>query len=67
MWTDGSAYGYNNWEDGEPSDEDGSEGENCVEMYSANGKWNDIRCENKNAFICRFYKGITLCLLVSEL
>ena len=57
VWSDGRPYGYMNWEEGEPSDEDGSLGEDCVEMYSTNGKWNDIPCGNINAYICKYYKG----------
>ena len=51
-WMDDSPYEYTNWNPGEPSDPDGSEGENCVEMYG-DGKWNDVPCDTPNGFICK--------------
>ena len=56
QWTDGSPYEYFNWNDGEPSDEDGSENENCVELYTFNGKWNDIICGASNGYVCKVLK-----------
>ena len=42
---------------GEPSDEDGSEGENCVEVYTSNGKWNDVSCGAQNGYVCMVRRG----------
>jgi len=50
-WMDGSSSGYFNWEVGEPNDI--NNGEDCVEMYVSNGKWNDKNCETRNGYICR--------------
>ena len=42
-WTDESALDFENWEAGEPNSIDG-DGEDCVQMYDYNGKWNDASC-----------------------
>ena len=59
-WTDGTPTEYVNWSEGEPSDPDGSEGENCVEMYMFNGKWNDVWCSAQNGYICKTQRGTYL-------
>ena len=46
------ATGYTNWADNEPSDPDGSQGEDCVEMYTWDGQWNDFNCDTTNGFVC---------------
>ena len=52
FWTDGSAVGYTNWENGEPS---GADGELCTEMIHYNGKWNDQICAQKDmrGYVCK--------------
>nr|XP_045606294.1 macrophage mannose receptor 1-like isoform X2 [Procambarus clarkii] len=49
-WMDGTPGAYFNWADGEPSSYYYEE--NCIEMYSDTGKWNDIDCALRFAFIC---------------
>ncbi|XP_065683392.1 uncharacterized protein LOC100215503 isoform X1 [Hydra vulgaris] len=41
---------YTNWAQQEPSDVSGTE--NCVEMSSANGQWNDNLCSSRLGFLC---------------
>ena len=35
---------------GEPNN---GEGENCVEVYTNDGKWNDINCNSELAVACK--------------
>ena len=44
-WSDGSALDFENWESGEPNSVSG-DGEDCVQMYNWDGKWNDAHCTN---------------------
>jgi len=53
MWTDLSSVGYYNWEVGEPNDHNRTNNEDCTELYIWSGKWNDIRCDKLNGYICR--------------
>ncbi|KAG0695880.1 Macrophage mannose receptor 1 [Chionoecetes opilio] len=48
LWSDGSDRTITNWENGEPSGN-----ENCVELYTQNGKWNDLSCSDLKAFSCK--------------
>eukprot|EP00961_Rhodomonas_salina_P277835 3754178-Rhodomonas_salina.2 len=48
-WKDSSIDSYTNWNDGEPNDANNKE--DCVEM-SSNGKWNDLKCWGKRAYVC---------------
>ncbi|XP_042223021.1 macrophage mannose receptor 1-like [Homarus americanus] len=48
-WLDGTPVAYYNWEDGEPN---GYYTEDCVNMYLEDGKWNDMNCEERMAFVC---------------
>ena len=41
---------YSNWADGEHN---GGKRENCVEMHSTSGKWNDVACSSYRAHICQ--------------
>ena len=64
IWTDNSPVEYSNWAEGEPSD-DGTEGENCVEMYTTDGTWNDISCVSQNGYICKVPKGVCkICIIL---
>ena len=52
-WSSGapdSVNGYTNWNDREPNDNSGIE--NCVEIYSATGQWNDLPCRHRHPYIC---------------
>ncbi|XP_045124558.1 macrophage mannose receptor 1-like [Portunus trituberculatus] len=48
-WNDGSIVTIQNWEEGEPNGQE----ETCVEMYSNNGKWNDMFCTDLKTFTCK--------------
>ncbi|CAH1774399.1 unnamed protein product [Owenia fusiformis] len=52
FWNDGKPVSYVNWQNGEPSDKEGSN-ENCVEMYSESGTWNDHMCNEGRWYICK--------------
>ena len=41
VWEDGSDFGYTNWAYNEPN---GNTSENCLEVNTADGYWNDIAC-----------------------
>ena len=67
IWWDGTPTDFESWAEGEPNDwvqrgwrggaancegrGDGS-GEDCVEVYVSEGRWNDISCEAQRAFVC---------------
>ena len=59
MWTDGTEYDYNEWENGEPNDQYAASGycegsgctpdEDCTSMTATTGKWHDMWCDsNRN-------------------
>lgn len=50
-WIDDSPLDYVNWYDGEPNNYYGYE--NCVEMQTRSGRWNDLACHNYRQFICK--------------
>ncbi|XP_033733775.1 C-type lectin domain family 4 member E-like [Pecten maximus] len=47
-----SALGYKNWNVGEPNQHLGTP-ENCAEIKTDNGKWNDVPCDIVMRFICK--------------
>ena len=49
-WIDGQALEYRNWSGNEPNDWQGSE--DCGELISGTGLWNDFRCDRRRPFIC---------------
>ncbi|TWW81026.1 lectin [Takifugu flavidus] len=49
VWLDGSSWIYADWRPGKPRPT--SNVDNCVELL-ANGKFNDLRCSETEAFIC---------------
>ncbi|XP_038078467.1 macrophage mannose receptor 1-like [Patiria miniata] len=51
-WTDGSPFRYINWAGGEPNN-DGVDGENCGELYTGDGKWNDNKCDTQRMYACK--------------
>lgn len=53
QWKDGSPVSFLNWNKGEPSDAMNSTQEECVEMYTDNGKWNDVTCFTKRRYTCK--------------
>eukprot|EP00091_Calanus_sinicus_P011737 TRINITY_DN264_c0_g1_i2.p1 TRINITY_DN264_c0_g1~~TRINITY_DN264_c0_g1_i2.p1 ORF type:complete len:170 (-),score=40.67 TRINITY_DN264_c0_g1_i2:136-645(-) len=52
VWTDGSAWDYNNWMPGQP---DGLPDEDCSEFnFAQNTLWNDQKCTHpRGKFICK--------------
>ncbi|XP_033624558.1 macrophage mannose receptor 1-like [Asterias rubens] len=51
VWSDGSPFKFLNWNAGEPNDFE--DGEHCSELYTSNGRWNDIPCERTMGYICK--------------
>ena len=49
-WKNGRALRYSNWADGEHN---GGTRENCVELRSTSGEWNDVQCSANRAHICQ--------------
>ncbi|XP_075780783.1 C-type lectin mannose-binding isoform-like [Pelodiscus sinensis] len=54
VWSDGSVYRYDAWNDWEPNNKGGTE--YCVELWTSTGykTWNDKTCSTKNAYICKY-------------
>ncbi|XP_060075433.1 perlucin-like protein [Ylistrum balloti] len=53
IWTNsGDALEYGNWNDGEPNQHLGTP-ENCAEIDTRSGRWNDIPCDIVMRFICK--------------
>ena len=50
-WVDNSPVNYVNWRDGEPNDHTGYE--NCIEMQTRSGQWNDLPCTIWRQFMCK--------------
>ncbi|KAM8967854.1 macrophage mannose receptor 1 isoform 2-T2 [Pelodytes ibericus] len=55
LWLDNTAVDFVNWNDGEPSDQSS---EDCVEMFSNSGAWNNLYCSAYRGFICKIPKII---------
>ncbi|XP_048015899.1 galactose-specific lectin nattectin-like [Megalobrama amblycephala] len=49
FWSDGTKMIYKIWSPGQPSN---GKDENCVEMNSVNGNWNDLACSYKKPYVC---------------
>ncbi|KAL4230751.1 hypothetical protein ACF0H5_011126 [Mactra antiquata] len=54
-WTDKTAANFFNWDYSEPNNANNQE--DCVEMVSASGKWNDNACNSAKSWICAFLRG----------
>ncbi|XP_062983516.1 macrophage mannose receptor 1-like [Elgaria multicarinata webbii] len=50
LWLDQSVVDYVNWNIGEPSSQSSEE---CVEMYSSSGTWNNAYCSSYLGYICK--------------
>ncbi len=50
VWVDGTAPTFTAWNMGEPNDGGGDE--DCGEMSTTSGGWNDVGCAMARAFIC---------------
>ena len=62
VWSDLMKFGYKNWRRGEPNNKGG---EDCMEIYSDDGTWNDQACTDKRSFVCKvtYFNGKTSFLL----
>ncbi|KAK3607972.1 hypothetical protein CHS0354_006572, partial [Potamilus streckersoni] len=49
-WANGNKFTYQNWASGEPNGH--LEEENCAEIYTFDGKWNDRSCAHRTGYIC---------------
>lgn len=63
-WVDGSSSIYTNWN----TSYDGYEQTDCAILDSDNGKWKDVRCNEKHKFLCKkdggsVEKTISRCML----
>ncbi|XP_072174350.1 macrophage mannose receptor 1-like [Diadema setosum] len=56
-WSDKSPVDFTLWATDEPNDANGEE--QCVQLYSQNGRWNDVNCGKESHFICRKASGAT--------
>ncbi|XP_055682798.1 perlucin-like protein [Lutzomyia longipalpis] len=53
---DGEPMSYTSWSAGEPNSLE-DDNENCVHLTSWDeGNWNDVRCSDRNFYICEFVK-----------
>ncbi|XP_051785373.1 alpha-N-acetylgalactosamine-specific lectin-like isoform X2 [Erpetoichthys calabaricus] len=51
MWTDGSKFGFQHWNENQPDNYGGYE--HCVHIIGGNtGVWNDLSCSTKLAYVC---------------
>ncbi|XP_036973174.1 macrophage mannose receptor 1 [Acanthopagrus latus] len=55
-WSDGHMVTFTYWAPGEPNNHAGYN-EDCVEMLSRTGRWNDVTCSELNTYICKMPKG----------
>ncbi|KAK9978820.1 hypothetical protein ABG768_020558 [Culter alburnus] len=49
FWSDGTKMYYRIWSPDQPSF---SKDENCIEMNSVHGNWNDANCKEEKPFVC---------------
>ncbi len=61
-WIDNSPLDYVNWQSGEPSDYRVLE--NCVEMKTRSGQWNDVSCAYQREFMCKKKLGEKIVIFV---
>lgn len=54
-WSSGEPWGYEAWESGEPTDDGGDRGEDCIDIYddaSAGPLFGDNPCDSSAAYVC---------------
>nr|XP_006813569.1 PREDICTED: macrophage mannose receptor 1-like [Saccoglossus kowalevskii] len=51
VWSDSSALTYTNWAPNEPND--AHQSEQCVEIRTSDGMWNDNNCGDRLSFACK--------------
>ena len=54
-WLDSRSVSFTSWNSGEPNN---SGGEDCVEITSGSGLWNDIPCDYARSFVCEDNLGL---------
>ncbi|XP_051871858.1 macrophage mannose receptor 1 isoform X2 [Pristis pectinata] len=64
LWIDNSVVDFVNWNKGEPSDH---KQEDCVEMYSHIGTWNNAPCSAYKNYICKMPKIVEVTEASSQL
>ena len=62
VWTDGLPVLITSWWRNQPNDYDGTQ--NCVYLNSAQGRWNDLGCQNKRPFVCKMKKCKNLIIII---
>ncbi|XP_070175303.1 macrophage mannose receptor 1-like [Littorina saxatilis] len=55
-WSDGTETEFDNWADGEPSDTDSGQHQDCVQAAISDGTWNDVDCFDANYYVCKALK-----------
>ena len=60
VWSDGTAFSYQNWGNGEPNNGQGQWQEDCISINYNGRKWNDIPCSEKNKFVCKLTRKGTV-------
>ena len=69
VWSDGTEYEYFNWDQeyAEPNQGDGMVNEDCVEILTSNGGWNDAQCSiDWNHALCNIPKDTQLSMDVMD-
>ncbi len=54
VFLDGSSFTWDNWNDDEPNDS--GRVEDCVELRSSGGRWNDLPCSELRPYVCERYR-----------
>ncbi|XP_068942367.1 macrophage mannose receptor 1 isoform X1 [Petaurus breviceps papuanus] len=55
LWINNNPVSFINWKTGEPSSD---RNEDCVELYSSSGLWNNLYCSSYKGYICKREKII---------
>ena len=60
-WSDGTLLNFSKWAHDEPNNWQNNE--NCAEIFSNSGYWNDVNCMHPRLSMCERKKGKYLCLI----
>ena len=55
FWLTGEEFNYNNWDDGEPNNLNGTQ--DALQIY-VSGKWDDVASSDKKVFVCEYDNSI---------
>ncbi|XP_028934045.1 macrophage mannose receptor 1 [Ornithorhynchus anatinus] len=58
LWSNNNPVTFVNWNSKEPSNDNNHE--DCVELYSSSGFWNDLGCSSYKGYICKKPKVIEI-------